>query len=209
MSPIPSLFLNSLRGTLSFTLTSHIHLNILISVCWNATSFSFPTGQVSLPCNILLCTQLLYSLPLTINTSSGGTNCVNLFHPIQILASRAATVPLPPFTLNISPKEHNFPLIPDLHWHQYLHLCDLYWLLDLSNLYKQHLFFKVVILMCNMLYLEWMLTDWNNLISVFNNRGKFWWKKWQPTRIMTDIWLYFCHIRVLYCMPYYLYHISN
>jgi len=29
-----------------------------------------------------------------------------------------------------------YPLTPDLHWHQYLHLCDLFWLLDSSNLYK-------------------------------------------------------------------------
>jgi len=28
---------------------------------------------------------------------------------------------------------------PDLHWHQYLHLCDLYWLQDSSNLYKKWL----------------------------------------------------------------------
>jgi len=29
--------------------------------CWSATSFSFLTGQVSLPCSILLRTQMLYS----------------------------------------------------------------------------------------------------------------------------------------------------
>jgi len=29
------------------------------------------------------------------------------------------------------------PLTPDLHWHQYLHLCILYQLLDSRNLYKQ------------------------------------------------------------------------
>ena len=67
MSSNPSLALNSLLGTLSFTLTSHIHLTIRISAHWYATSSSFLTGQVSLPCNILLHTQLLYSLPLIIN----------------------------------------------------------------------------------------------------------------------------------------------
>jgi len=46
--------LKSLLGTLSFTLMLHIHLTILISARWSATSFSFLTGQVSLPCNILL-----------------------------------------------------------------------------------------------------------------------------------------------------------
>jgi len=68
----------------------HIHLTILISALWSATSFSFLTGQVSLPCNILLCTQLPYSLPLTIHDSSllvgSGINCLNFFHPIRILA---------------------------------------------------------------------------------------------------------------------------
>ena len=49
----------------------------------NATSFSFLTGQVSLPCNMLLRTQLLYNLPLIINDTSlfvsSGTNCLYLF----------------------------------------------------------------------------------------------------------------------------------
>jgi len=102
--PIPSL--SSLLGTLSFTLTLHIHLIMFISVHWSATSFSFLTGQVSLPCSILLRTQLLYSLPLLINDIfllvSNGTNCLNLFHPIRILASTAASAP--PSTLNISHK---------------------------------------------------------------------------------------------------------
>ena len=59
---IPSLSLNCLLGTLSVTLILHIHLTILISARWSATSVSFLTGQVSLPCSILLRTQLLYSL---------------------------------------------------------------------------------------------------------------------------------------------------
>jgi len=79
MSSIPSLSLNSLLRTLSFTLTLHIHLTILVSARWSATSFSFLTGQVSLLCSILLRTQLLYSLPLLINdislSVSNGTNC--------------------------------------------------------------------------------------------------------------------------------------
>jgi len=83
ISSIPSLSLNSLLGTLSLTLTLHIHLTILISARWSAASFSFLTGQVSLPCSILLCTQLLYSLPvLIIDISllvSNGTNCLGAF----------------------------------------------------------------------------------------------------------------------------------
>jgi len=70
ISYIPSLSLNSLLGTLSFVLTLHIYLTILISARWSATSFSFLTGQVSLPCSILLHTQLLYSLPLLITDIS-------------------------------------------------------------------------------------------------------------------------------------------
>ena len=57
MSSNPSLSLSPLLGTLSCMLTPHIHLTILISARWSATSFSFLTGQVSLPCNVLLCTQ--------------------------------------------------------------------------------------------------------------------------------------------------------
>ena len=61
MSSIPSLCLSSLLGSLSFSLMPHIHLTILISARWSATTFSFLTGQLSLPCNMLLCTQLLYN----------------------------------------------------------------------------------------------------------------------------------------------------
>ena len=81
ISSNPRLSLSSLLGTLSFSLTPHIHLTILISVRWSATSFSFLAGQVSLPCNILLCTQPLYNLPLAINDTSllvsSGTKCLN------------------------------------------------------------------------------------------------------------------------------------
>jgi len=94
ISSNPGLSLNSLLGTLSFSLTPHIHWTILISACWSVTSFSFLTSQVSLLCNILLRTQLLYNLLLTINNISllvsNRTNCLNSCHPIQILASTAA-----------------------------------------------------------------------------------------------------------------------
>jgi len=95
ISSIPSLSLDSLLGALSFVLTFYIHLTILILARWSATSFSFLTGQVSLLCSILLRTQLLYSPPLLINDISvlvsNCTNCLNLFHPIRILASTAAS----------------------------------------------------------------------------------------------------------------------
>jgi len=48
MSSNPSLSLNPLLGILSCRFTPHIHLTILISARWSATSFSFLMGQVSL-----------------------------------------------------------------------------------------------------------------------------------------------------------------
>jgi len=55
-----SLSLNPLLGTPFCSLMPPIYL----------TSFSFLMGQVSLPCNVQLRTQLLYNLPLTINDKS-------------------------------------------------------------------------------------------------------------------------------------------
>jgi len=104
MSSNPSHSLNPLLRTLSCSLMPHIHLTIFISAQWSATSFSLLTGQVSLPCKILLRTQLLYNLPLTINDisllASNGTKCLNLFHPPQTSASTAA--PASPSTPNIT-----------------------------------------------------------------------------------------------------------
>ena len=101
-----SLSLNSLLGSPSFSSTSHIHLTILISARWSATTFSFLTGQVSLPCNMLLRTQLLYNFPLIIKDTSllvsSGTSCLNLRQPIRILASTTASAS--PSTLSMSPK---------------------------------------------------------------------------------------------------------
>jgi len=54
MSPNPSLSINPLLRTLSCSLILHIHLTILISARWSANSFFFLTGQVWLPCNVLL-----------------------------------------------------------------------------------------------------------------------------------------------------------
>ena len=75
----PTLSLNPLLETLSCSLMLHIHLTILVSARWSATSFSFLVGQDSHQCNIQLRTQLLYNLPITINDISllvtNGTNC--------------------------------------------------------------------------------------------------------------------------------------
>jgi len=91
--------------SISFSFMPHIHLTILISACWSDTTFSFFTGQVSPPCSILLCTQPLYNFLLTINDTSllvsSDASCLNLFHPVQILVSTAASTS--PSTLNMSP----------------------------------------------------------------------------------------------------------
>ena len=97
----------------------------------------FPFLQaMSLPCNKLICTQLSYHLPLTINDISllvsNGTKCLNLFHPVWILFSTAASACRSTCHLN----NKTYPLTPDLHWHEYLHLCILCQLLDWCNLYK-------------------------------------------------------------------------
>jgi len=62
--------LSTLYLELSCSFMPHIHLTILIFAHGSTTSFSFLMGQVSLPCNILLCTQLLYNPPLSINDIS-------------------------------------------------------------------------------------------------------------------------------------------
>jgi len=108
ISSIPSLSVNPLHQSLSCSLMSLICLTIFISARWSATSFSFLTGQVSLPCNILLCMQLLYNLSVTVTgvslLVSDGTNCPNVFHPIQILHS----------SCHLNNK--TYPLTPDLYW---------------------------------------------------------------------------------------------
>jgi len=138
MSSNSSLRISSLLGTLSCNFTPHIYLTILISAVWSATSFSFLTSQVSLPCNILLRTQLLYNLPLTINDISllvsNGTNCLNLFHPIQILVSTAALAS--PSTLNMSPKWQNLFTNSRFASLPISTRCVLCQLVDLRNLYK-------------------------------------------------------------------------
>jgi len=91
MSCNSSLSLNPLLGTLSSSLTPHIHL---ISDCWSATSFSFLTGQVSLHATYYFAHNCC-TLSLTINDISllvsYGTNCMIFFHPIWVLVSTDAS----------------------------------------------------------------------------------------------------------------------
>jgi len=100
----------------------HLILVFLSTFTWNSV-LQFNTTHPSdhsylcplkchlifLSCNILLRTQLLYNLPLTVNDISllvsNGTNCLNLFYPVRILLSTAASASLS--TLNMSPKYQN------------------------------------------------------------------------------------------------------
>jgi len=89
IASIPSLSVISLFQNLFVILTLHIHLVILISACWSANLLSFFTGHVSLPCNLKLCTQLLYNFPLVKSETSllvsRWISCLNLFHPLTQL----------------------------------------------------------------------------------------------------------------------------
>jgi len=122
MSSISGLSLNSLFTTLSFSLTPHIHLTIFISARCSTISFSFLTGQVSLPCSILLHTQLLYSFPLPIKDVSllvpaTSINSIQLeFWPSQLHQHLHRHSPC-------HPNSRTYPLPPTLHWQQYPHLC--------------------------------------------------------------------------------------
>jgi len=77
----------------------------------------FLAGQVSLQCNILLCTQLLYNLPLTINDISllvsNGTNCLNLFLQFEFSSPQLHQHLHPHSTCHLNNK--TYPLTPDLH----------------------------------------------------------------------------------------------
>jgi len=66
---------------------------------------------------------------------SNGINCLNLFLPIWILVSTAASTSPSNSACQLNNK--TYPLTPDFHWHLYVHLCILYRLLDSCNFYKQ------------------------------------------------------------------------
>ena len=101
MSSVLNLSLSSLLGNLSLPKchTAHTPPSDHSHLC-----FSFLAGQVSLPCNMLFHTQLLYSLPLIISDTSllvsNATKCLDLFQPVRILACTAASAS--PSTLNMS-----------------------------------------------------------------------------------------------------------
>jgi len=88
MSSNPSLSLNPLVGTLSCSLMPHIHLTILISACWCATSFSFcyRPGLTSMQHTTLhtAAVQSPTHYQWYILIGKHGTNCLNLFHLVRI-----------------------------------------------------------------------------------------------------------------------------
>ena len=94
---IPNLSLVSLLDNMSVILTTHIHLLILISARRSDNSFSFFTGYISLPCNMQLCSQLLYNFSLIRNETSWlvsrDTSCLNWFIPYVLYTVCQKNVP--------------------------------------------------------------------------------------------------------------------
>ena len=99
--------LSSLLGNLSFSLMQHIHPpdhSHLCSLKCHNIFFPYRPGITSM--QHTASTQLLYNLPLIINDTSllvsSGTNCLDLFQQIRIVASTAASES--PTTLSLSPR---------------------------------------------------------------------------------------------------------
>ena len=102
----PKSFLSSSLFFLSFSLTPHIHLIILISVRFSFNTCSTFIGQVSLPCIRQLLTQVAYTLPFSFNENPFavriGKYSQNFFHADLTLAVTAESQH--PSASNISPK---------------------------------------------------------------------------------------------------------
>jgi len=82
ISPIPSLSLNSLLGTLSSTVTIHIHLTILISARWSSLREKKTSLSVQLQklyCHVLI---ILSSVHLEHWLSDGNRNGT---HPLKTI----------------------------------------------------------------------------------------------------------------------------
>ena len=111
MSSVLNLSLSSLLGNLSLPKchTAHTPPSDHSHLC-----FSFLAGQVSLPCNMLFHTQLLYSLPLIISDTSllvsNATKCLDLFQPVRILASTAASASHPHSACHLGNKTYPLTL---------------------------------------------------------------------------------------------------
>jgi len=94
---------------------SHVHLTILISARWSATSFSFLTGQVSIHATYYFAHNC-WCLPFIVNDISKlvctGTNCSDLLHPLRIVSS-AAVVASPSMLNYLNSKTYfRFALAP-------------------------------------------------------------------------------------------------
>ena len=86
---------------LSFILTSHIHLTILVSVHWSITSFSSIQHTTSHTSAVQSPSYSQWCIPI----SKQWYNSLNLYHLVRILASIAASASSS--TLNMSSKEQN------------------------------------------------------------------------------------------------------
>src|SRR5271163_318253 len=102
----PNRSFNFTLAILSFKVTLHIHLTIILSVLSNLCISSTFIGHVSLPYTSTLCTQALYNLPFTLREAPLdvriGDNSLNLAHAHLTLALDASSAP-PPDPI-ISPK---------------------------------------------------------------------------------------------------------
>jgi len=117
MSSNPSLCLSCLLGTLSFTLTSVWPFSSLPAEV--PPHFLFLQAR----CHFHATYYFAHNC-CTVSLSSSDINCLNIFQPIRILAAQLRQQVHPHSTCHLNSK--TYPLTPDLHWHQYQHLYDLY-----------------------------------------------------------------------------------
>ena len=114
----PKSYLSSSFFFLSYSLTQHIHLIILISMQFSFNSCSTFMGQVSLPCihSIQLLTQIAYTLPFSFNENPFpvriGKYSQNFFQADLTLAVTAESHPPSASNNNNNRIYLPFPAIP-------------------------------------------------------------------------------------------------
>ena len=107
-----SLVLGSSAEILS-GLKLHLHLTILVLFLSGPITSSFLTGQVSLPCSIMLPAHAQKNLPFAPDSktvlANKGTKTINLLHSFLILVSILSTAGLvTPICDQITKRFHNF-----------------------------------------------------------------------------------------------------
>src|ERR1700690_114637 len=96
-------FLSSSLLHLSFSVTPHIHLIIILSALSSLRISSALIGHVSLPYTITLCTHILYNFPFNLKETppvvSIGPNLLKLIQALLTLFLLASSAPpLAPIT---------------------------------------------------------------------------------------------------------------